>query len=142
MVRIDKILAKVLKQNFDNCKIYTKRAEQIKTPAFRLKTIKDSFDKKLGNLYKNEKLYQIVYMPKEDKQYITDDDELENVAFTLYDILEIMTLEGVTLKGYDMSYRIEDNTLQFFVTFKIRYYRQKEQNIMQQLKLNEKTKGE
>lgn len=141
MTQIDKIIAKSLKQNFSNSKIYTERAEQIQPPSFLINTVKDSFDKKLGNLYKNEVFYQIVYIENEDKQYITDYEKLKEIGFKLYDIFEVIQTD-IILKGYDMSYRIEDNTLQFFVTFKIRYYRQKEQILMQNLKLNEKNKGD
>ena len=40
-----------------------------------------------------------------------------------------------------MNYRVQDNTLMFFVSFKVRYYRDNKQDLMQKLKLQEKKKG-
>lgn len=140
MLEIDRLLSNVLKQNFKNVRIYNERAENIKSPAFIINVVQNSFDKKVGNLYQNEVNYQIVYIEKEDKQYTTDYETYQDIAFKLYDILELIEIKGKKLKGYDMNYRVQDNTLMFFVMFKVRYYRDNKQDLMQKLKLQENKK--
>ena len=140
MLEIDKMISNVLKQNFKDVKIYNERAENIVLPGFVINVIQNSFDKKVGNLYQNEVNYQIVYIEKEDKQYTTDYETYQDIAFKLYDILELIEIKGKKLKGYNMNYRVQDNTLMFFVMFKVRYYRDNKQDLMQKLKLQENKK--
>lgn len=136
MLEIDRLLSNVLKQNFKDVSIYNERAENTKSPAFIINMIQNSFDKKVGNLYQNEVYYQIVYIEKEDRNYTTDYETYQNIAFKLYDILEIIEVKGKKLKGYDMNYRVQDNTLMFFVMFKVRYYRDNKQELMKKLDFN------
>lgn len=136
MLEIDRLLSNILKQNFKDVSIYNERAENMKSPAFVINMIQNSFDKKVGNLYQNEVYYQIVYIEKEDRNYTTDYETYQNIAFKLYDILEIIEVKGKKLKGYDMNYRVQDNTLMFFVMFKVRYYRDNKQELMKKLDFN------
>lgn len=136
MLEIDRLLSNILKQNFKDVSIYNERAENMKSPAFIINMIQNSFDKKVGNLYQNEVYYQIVYIEKEDRNYTTDYETYQNIAFKLYDILEIIEVKGKKLKGYDMNYRVQDNTLMFFVMFKVRYYRDNKQELMKKLDFN------
>ena len=138
MLEIDRLLSNILKQNFKDVSIYNERAENMKSPAFVINMIQNSFDKKVGNLYQNEVYYQIVYIEKEDRNYTTDYETYQNIAFKLYDILEIIEVKGKKLKGYDMNYRVQDNTLMFFVMFKVRYYRDNKQELMKKLDFNMK----
>ena len=138
MLEIDRLLSNILKQNFKDVSIYNERAENMKSPAFIINMIQNSFDKKVGNLYQNEVYYQIVYIEKEDRNYTTDYETYQNIAFKLYDILEIIEVKGKKLKGYDMNYRVQDNTLMFFVMFKVRYYRDNKQELMKKLDFNMK----
>ena len=138
MLEIDRLLSNILKQNFKDVSIYNERAENMKSPAFVINMIQNSFDKKVGNLYQNEVYYQIVYIEKEDRNYTTDYETYQNIAFKLYDILEIIEVKGKKLKGYDMNYRVQDNTLMFFVSFKVRYYRDNKQELMKELDFNMK----
>ena len=129
MLEIDRLLSNVLKQNFKDVSIYN---------AFVINMIQNSFDKKVGNLYQNEVHYQIVYIEKEDRNYTTDYETYQKIAFKLYDILELIEVKGKKLKGYDMNYRVQDNTLMFFVSFKVRYYRDNKQELMKKLDFNMK----
>ena len=138
MLEIDRLLSNVLKQNFKDVSIYNERAENMKSPAFVINMIQNSFDKKVGNLYQNEVNYQIVYIEKEDRNYTTDYETYQKIAFKLYDILELIEVKGKKLKGYDMNYRVQDNTLMFFVMFKVRYYRDNKQELMKKLDFNMK----
>ena len=138
MLEIDRLLSNVLKQNFKDASIYNERAEYMKIPAFVINMIQSSFDKKVGNLYQNEVHYQIVYIEKEDRNYTTDYETYQKIAFKLYDILELIEVKGKKLKGYDMNYRVRDNTLMFFVSFKVRYYRDNKQELMKKLDFNMK----
>ena len=138
MLDIDRIISDVLKQNFKDVHIYNERAESMKLPAFLIKTVQSSFDKKVGNMYKNELFYQIVYIEDEDTSYITDYEKYKNIAFKLFDIFEFVDVKKGKLKGHDMNYRIQDNTLMFFVTFKVRYYRDNKQELMKELDFNMK----
>ena len=138
MLEIDRLLSNVLKQNFKDASIYNERAEYMKSPAFVINMIQNSFDKKVGNLYQNEVHYQIVYIEKEDRNYTTDYETYQKIAFKLYDILELIEVKGKKLKGYDMNYIVRDNTLMFFVSFKVRYYRDNKQELMKKLDFNMK----
>jgi len=138
MLEIDRLLSNVLKQNFKDASIYNERAEYMKSPAFVINMIQNSFDKKVGNLYQNEVHYQIVYIEKEDRNYTTDYETYQKIAFKLYDILELIEVKGKKLKGYDINYIVRDNTLMFFVSFKVRYYRDNKQELMKKLDFNMK----
>jgi len=138
MLEIDRLLSNVLKQNFKDVSIYNERAENMKSPAFVINMIQNSFDKKVGNLYQNEVHYQIVYIEKEDRNYTTDYETYQKIAFKLYDILELIEVKGKKLKGYDMNYTAQDNNLIFFVSFKVRYYRDNKQELMKKLDFNMK----
>ena len=138
MLEIDRLLSNVLKQNFKDVSIYNERAENVKSPAFIINMIQNSFDKKVGNLYQNEVHYQIVYIEKEDRNYTTDYETYQNIAFKLYNILELIEVKGKKIKGYDMNYRVQDNTLMFFVSFKVRYYRDNKQELMKEIDFNMK----
>jgi len=138
MLEIDRLLSNILKQNFKDVSIYNERAENMKSPAFVINMIQNSFDKKVGNLYQNEVHYQIVYIEKEDRNYTTDYETYQKIAFKLYDILELIEVKGKKLKGYDMNYRVQDNTLMFFVMFRVRYYRDNKQELMKKLDFNMK----
>lgn len=138
MLEIDRLLSNVLKQNFKDVSIYNERAENVKSPAFIINMIQNSFDKKVGNLYQNEVHYQIVYIEKEDRNYTTDYETCQKIAFKLYNILELIEVKGKKIKGYDMNYRVQDNTLMFFVSFKVRYYRDNKQELMKEIDFNMK----
>lgn len=144
IVEIERAISNVLKEHFKNDKIYIERKEALdfKKASFLIHKISDKFTKKLGNLYQNQIMYQIIYIEKEDGSFKTDYEKFSKIASTLYEKLEHIEVKNIKLRSYDMNYRIEDNTMQFFVTFKIRYYREKEKIYMKELKLNENIKEE
>lgn len=97
---------------------YTDYARQnIIFPCFRIFTIEPEQDNHLMNRYKRSYNFDIQYYANKNGD-ITDYEALNALADDLFFILEIITIgHGVKVRGQDMSHRITDGVLHFFVTY-------------------------
>lgn len=133
MQKIYSIISSTLADAFPDAEIYKENEGSMDTPAFTILQINNSQLKKVGNRYKREYNFQIVHVP--DFNITTDYVRLSEVAEKLYEALEYMEYEGEKLRGLDMKFRIEDNTLSFFITIKTQHYRKIEDNKMENLEI-------
>lgn len=86
--------------------------QDFNTPAFYIAQINDTHKKIVGNKYRKKFSMSIKYYPDEKN---TDNvkQELHSISDTLTNVLEIMSYENKTIKGYNMESRIEDDVLHF-----------------------------
>ena len=133
MQKIYSIISSALAEAFPDATIYKENEGKMETPAFTILQYNNAQSKKVGNKYKREYNFQIVYVP--DFSTTTDYVRLSEVGEKLYEVLEHMTCEGEKLRGLDMKFRIEDNTLSFFITIKTQHYRKIVGNKMENLEI-------
>ena len=136
MDKIYSTISHTIETAFPGVEIYKENEGTMEAPAFTILQIDNRQHQQVGNLYKREHSFQIVYMPNFDTT--TDYVTLALIGEKLYDILERMEYEGTRLRGLDMNFRIEDNTLSFFITVKTRHYRTITENYMENLEIEER----
>lgn len=133
------MMAYAIGEAFPNAVIYKEQVSQIERPAFYIGEIKVSQDKSIGNRYLRQHGMVVRYFPLEDG--LTDYESLSHIADKLYAFLEYLEYDGWRGRGYNMSHRIEDNVLQFFVTIQLALKRPdnnpKMENIATETKLKE-----
>ncbi|MBU5436388.1 hypothetical protein KQI42_00095 [Tissierella sp. MSJ-40] len=88
--------------------------EEFEKPCFFIENVKGNQAKQLGNRYKRKQIFKISYFPKQGDSI---SEEMLRVAETLYDELEHIRLEEITIMGQDMSYEIIDNVLHFSIDY-------------------------
>ena len=105
-----------LEQAFPGSLVYEEQAGQIKRPAFYISTIKASKKRQMGNRY--QWLYKLLirYFPEESSE---PTGGLKEAAEELYACLERLGTGGQQAYGLQMSHRIEDQVLHFFVTVRL-----------------------
>lgn len=98
--------------------IYTDFAKQnIIFPCFRIFAIEPEQDNHLINRYKRTYNFDIQYFANKNGD-VTDYEGLMSLADDLFFILEIINFGyGVKVRGLNMSHRITDGVLHFFVTY-------------------------
>lgn len=95
--------------------IYTEKVEQdLEEPCFFILSLKPSKNQLVGNRYKRDYSFDIHYFPKDISN---SNNECNEVAEILYDILEYITVDGNLVRGTKMDYEIVDEVLHFFVNF-------------------------
>lgn len=135
------IISYTLGSNFPGVKVYKEQIAQIQRPAFFVSEIENTQQKRIGNRYTRVSDWVIIYFPKEDN--LSDYVQLsENIGDKLYSVMEHMEFNGSKLRGTEMKHRIEDNTLQFFVTVREQLKRPEVETKMQDLEINNGRKGD
>lgn len=114
---IRSMLSSAIGEAYPDIAIYKEQASQIERPAFYIGEIKVSQDKSIGNRYYRQHSLVVRYFPVEDN--LTDYEALGDIADKLYACLEYLEYEGWRGRGIQMSHRIEDNVLQFYVTVQL-----------------------
>ncbi len=114
---IRSMLSSAIGAAFPDAVIYKEQASQIERPAFYIGEIKVSQDKSIGNRYYRQHSMVVRYFPVEDN--LTDYEALGYIADKLYACLEYLDYDGWRGRGHNMSHRIEDNVLQFYVTIQL-----------------------
>lgn len=105
-------------------KIYMEEVDQdFKEPCFYIKELRSSQNKELGNRYKRGHFYDIHYFPGGDKV----NEEMREMAETLYDHMEYIEVAGNPLMGLDMNHRVVGGVLHFFVKYPLFVYKEVEQ---------------
>lgn len=97
---------------------YTDFAKQnIIFPCFRIFAIEPEQDNHLINRYRRTYNFDIQYFHDENGE-IEDYEGLMSLADDLFFILEVITIgNGVKVRAQEMSHRITDGVLHFFVTY-------------------------
>lgn len=109
----------------ETTKIYTEGIEQDFTePCFFIKELNSSHNKELGNRYKRDHFYDIHYFPNPNNP--KKNEEMRNMAETLYEQMEYIEVAGRPLMGFDMKHEIVDGVLHFFVRYSMIVYKETE----------------
>ena len=96
-------------------RIYTDSVEQgLKEPCFSIMCLKPSRERKLNRRYKDISSFMVQYFPK---SYDEAQEECMTVCEALYDVLDVITVDGVRLQGTEMSGQVVDGVLQFQVNY-------------------------
>ena len=101
------LVKQAIEQAFPGSLVYEEQASQIERPAFYISTIKASKNRQMGNRY--QWLYKLL------EQALG----LKEAAEGLYACLERLEADGQRANGRQMSHRIEDQVLHFFVTVRM-----------------------
>lgn len=104
-----------LSQEFDDdINIYSENVEQgFDKPCFFIEAVNSSNKNLLGKRYLRKNSFDIKYFPE-----VESNNGMQEIASTLYDVLEILTLEnGEKVRGTKMSHKVLDGVLHFYVNF-------------------------
>jgi hypothetical protein len=102
-------IAEALHNSFPDIHIHTETIEQgFQRPCFYLAEISASQTLERGNRYEADHLIDVHYF---------GGGELRKVASKLYDVLEIIHVQGKQIRGNNMNHQIVDGVLHFFVTY-------------------------
>jgi len=104
-----------LSQEFDDhINIYSENVEQgFDKPCFFIASVNSSNKNLLGKRYLRKNSFDIKYFPE-----VENNNEMQEIASTLYDVLEILTLEnGDKIRGTKMNHKVLDGVLHFYVNF-------------------------
>lgn len=107
----------------DEYEIYTESVEQgFKEPCFSIVCLNPTIEQFLGSRYFRQNQFCIHYFPaSSDKRA-----ECYSVLEVLTNALEVIEVEGETIRGTKMSGEIVDEMLHFFVSYDMFVYKQKE----------------
>ena len=111
---IKSMLAKAIGEAFPDIAIFEEQASPLERPAFYIAEIKTSQSKAIGNRYYRQHQMVVRYFPLEEASQSGED--LSDIADKLYASLEYLAYDGWRGRGTQMSHRIEDNVLQFYLT--------------------------
>lgn len=115
---IIKGVAKAIRNEFDDLRIYTEELKQgLKEPCFFISTLNPQMKQVLGKRY--------IISCQVMVQYITEGGKAEcnDVAMRLFDVLELITVSGDLVRGKNMSYEVSDGILSFNISYDIFVYK-------------------
>lgn len=106
----------------DEVKIHIDEIEQgLIEPCFLVTPLTDTENLVIGKRYERSYPFVIQYFPK-SKNYRTECNE---VTEQLFNILELITMDGDLIRGSDMTGHVEDGVLNFEVTFKLHVFKKR-----------------
>jgi len=92
----------------------------VQFPCFRLKLLEQSSAHVLGDRYMQEHRFDIWYILNDADEVTDSRKEIHEMAEVLFMALEYITLEdGTQVRGEEMSYRVTDGILHFFVAYNV-----------------------
>lgn len=123
----------MLKSNFPEINIYNEESEQaLSKPYFFAKILNSDEVKELNRRYKRTVNFEISYVS--DSQNINWD--YLNKADTLYELLEIVEVEGKKYPALNRNHEVKDKTLYFRFQLKISLLKDIEENSMKELEVD------
>lgn len=106
----------------DEVKIHIDEIEQgIVEPCFLVTPLTDTENHLIGKRYERSYPFVLQYFPK-SKNYRTECNE---VTEQLFNVLELITMDGDLIRGSDMTGHVEDGVLNFEVTFKMHVFKKR-----------------
>lgn len=103
------------------CPVYVDfKKNNVQFPCFRLKLLDQSSEHVLGGRYMQEHRFDIWYILNDADEVTDGRKEIHEMAEALFMALEYITLEdGTQVRGEEMSYRVTDGILHFFVAYNV-----------------------
>lgn len=111
---IDGVIAAIRTKYDSSYHIYTEAVKQgLKEPCFFVKCVSYAKEKQTTNRYSNSVPCNITYFPCTDEPIA----ECMQVCEALYDLLELISVEGHYLRGTGVKGQVVDGLLQFQVSY-------------------------
>ena len=127
-----------IEELFDEPTIYFEHLPQgFNAPCFWVRMLDANFELRLGTRHELNLSFEVMYYPSSD-----DMEELNDVAIKLLWGLEYIYYETILRRGHNISYRIEDGVLHFFITFTLFIYQEQDKVFMQKLYQSYRYKNE
>ena len=128
-----------LSSNFgDDREIYTESVEQgLEDGSFAIVCLNPTNSRFLGNRYHNTNQFCIHYFPKTDEPRSECIDILED----LYDVLELIEVDGDLVRGTNMSCEMDESVLHFFVNYDFFTIHETDETYMEHLDYTSDVKG-
>lgn len=102
-----------LSRHFPDADVYGERiAEDLKPPAFFVKLLDADQTQELGIRYLRSHMFDIHYFAPEKSN-----EEYHDMAELLYDIMDLIEIDGAMYHGTGMKHQIIDEVLHFFVDY-------------------------
>lgn len=96
------------------------KKNHVQFPCFRLKLLDQSSEHVLGGRYMQEHRFDIWYILNDADEVTDSRKEIHEMAEALFMALEYIILEdGTQVRGEEMSYRVTDGILHFFVAYNV-----------------------
>lgn len=110
-----------LYSHFPNMDIYGEEIKEgLTPPCFFVKMLQTTHRQDLDRRYMRNHFFDIHFFSDGDKNR-----DLHNMAENLYDVLELIGIDGVLYRGTGMNHEIVDRVLHFFVEYNFNVYKQK-----------------
>ncbi len=126
-------IKKVLEDNFLEINVYNEEGEEeLKKPYFFIKILNSNEAKELNKRYKRTVSFEINYVS--DNGNINE--EYLNRTDKLYELLEIVELEGKKYTALNMNHEVKDKILYFRFQLKISLLKNTGENSMKELEVD------
>lgn len=114
---IDGIVSKIYAEFGDGYEIYTENNKQgLQEPCFSVVCLKSTIKKLLGERYFRKGIFAIYYFAESIDEA---NKECLDVNERLLDILELITVDGDSIRGKNMESEILDGVLAFYVNYEV-----------------------
>jgi hypothetical protein len=105
-------------------RLYTEGIEQgFKEPCFFVSLVNHTQKQRIGNRYKENNSIEVLYYPSVEGN---KNQECLAVAEGLYELLEYISAEGNLLRGTNLSSKITEGVLHFYVEYNMFVIREEE----------------
>ena len=135
---IAELIQQAVSGAYPDAKIYLGQAAQIGRPAFYIAEIKVNQAKAVGNRYYRDHQMVVRYFPQADQADLYK--SLSTIADQLYAALEYLQAGEERARGIQMSHRIEDGILQFYLTVRQVLKRTLDETKMEHITVDRKIK--
>jgi len=96
------------------------KKNHVRFPCFRIKPLDQTSEHVVGNRYVQEHRFDIWFILNDADEVTDSRKEIHEMAEALFMALEYITLEdGTQVRGEEMSYRVTDGILHFFVAYNV-----------------------
>lgn len=127
------LIKKLIGNSFQEINVYSEgKEEAFNKPYFFVKILNSNEIKELNRRYKRNIALEISYVS--DKENVNED--YLNKADELYELLEIVAMEGKKLRALSMTHEVKDGVLYFKFQFEFSLIKNAEENSMKQLEVD------
>ena len=135
---IDGICFAISSKFGEDCEIYTESINQgLKEGSFAIVCLNPTYTQFLGKRYFRTNQFCIHYFPKTNEPK----SECLEVLESLYDALEIIEVDGDSIRGTNISNEMDEGVLHFFVNYDFFTIRKTDETFMEHLDHSSNVKG-
>ena len=127
-----------INSKFGDCEIYTESVKQgLEDGSFSIVCLNPTNTQFLGKRYFRTNQFCIHYFPKTDEPR----SECLEVLESLHDALEIIEVDGDSIRGTNMTNEMDDGVLHFFVNYNFFTIRKSDETFMEHFDHSSDVKG-